>query len=59
MQLAENSSSAMMLTKQLLYQIDGISLDQAIESAVQVNTIARMTEDFKQGLGHFLDRKKQ
>jgi len=48
------SRSAVSLTKKLLYQIDGLDLNAALEAGVDVNVIARMTEDCKQGIAKFL-----
>lgn len=50
------SSSAVMLTKRLLYQIDGMTFDDALRSGVEVNSIARFTEDCKQGVARFLKK---
>jgi methylglutaconyl-CoA hydratase len=55
-ELAKNSGQAMMLTKQLLYQIDGLAFESALRSAVNLNTISRQTEDFKHGLAGFLKK---
>jgi len=52
----EMSKSAVTLTKKLLYQIDGIDLNAALETGVDVNVIARMTEDCKQGIAKFLKK---
>jgi methylglutaconyl-CoA hydratase len=46
-----------MLAKQLLYQIDGLAFAEAIESGVDVNVIARLTEDCKKGIAGFLKRE--
>lgn len=48
------SKSAVALTKSLLYQIDGFAFREAIETGADVNVIARMTEDCKQGVAKFL-----
>jgi methylglutaconyl-CoA hydratase len=50
------SKSAVALTKNLLYQTDGIALVEALESGVDVNVIARMTEDCKKGIAKFLNK---
>jgi len=52
----ETSKSAVTLTKKLLYQIDGLDLNAALETGVDVNVIARMTEDCKQGIAKFLKK---
>lgn len=51
--LAEKSASAVALTKRLLYQIDNLPFDAAIEAGVQVNAIARATEDARRGFEGF------
>ncbi len=51
------SRSAVSLSKQLLYQIDGMSFENALDSGADMNVIARMTEDCRRGVAAFL--KKQ
>ncbi len=51
------SKSAVALTKSLLYQIDGIALPEALETGVDLNVIARMTEDCQKGIATFLKRE--
>jgi methylglutaconyl-CoA hydratase len=55
-ELGQNSLSAMMLSKQLLYQIDALPLEAALDQAISINTLARLTDDFKQGLAGFLKK---
>jgi len=50
------SKSAVALTKTLLYQIDGMAFGDALETGVDVNVIARMTEDGKKGIAQFLKK---
>jgi methylglutaconyl-CoA hydratase len=50
------SRDAVMLSKRLLYQMDGMTFDAALQSGVDVNTIARMTEDCQQGIARFLKK---
>jgi len=50
------SKSALALTKNLLYQMDGMAFTEAIETAVETNVIARMTEDCQKGTSQFLKR---
>src|SRR5918911_1693710 len=50
------SRSAVMLSKRLLYNIDGMTFDAALQSGVDVNTIARMTEDCQKGIAQFLKK---
>jgi len=51
------SKSAVALTKTLLYQTDGMTLGDALETGVDVNVIARMTEDCRQGIAQFLKKR--
>ena len=51
--LAAKSASALSLTKQLLYHTDGMTLEKAIEAGVQINALARTTEDAKRGFAGF------
>ena len=51
--LADTSASAVGMTKQLLYSIDGMSFDAAMEAGVQFNAAARMTEDARRGFARF------
>src|SRR5256714_2599909 len=48
------SRTAVVLTKRLLYQMDGLSFDAALQTGADVNTIARMTEDCRAGIARFL-----
>ena len=50
------SSSAVMLTKRLLYQIDGMTFDQSIAAGADTNAVARMTEDCRSGIACFLKK---
>ena len=54
--LAAKSASAITLSKKLLYHIDAMSFETSIESGVQVNAMARTTDDLKKGLEKFLKR---
>jgi len=50
------SRSAVMLTKRLLYHMDGMTFDTALQSGVDLNAIARMTDDCQQGIARFLKK---
>lgn len=50
------SRSAVMLSKRLLYHMDGMTFDAALQSGVETNAIARMTEDCQQGIARFLKK---
>jgi len=50
------SGTAVQMTKKLLYDIDGMSFDEAIEHGAQTNARARMTDDCKKGIAKFLEK---
>ncbi|MBC7929745.1 MAG: enoyl-CoA hydratase/isomerase family protein [Rubrivivax sp.] len=52
------SRSAVMLTKRLLYQMDGMTFDAALQAGADVNTIARATDDCQAGIARFLLKTK-
>ncbi|HEY0050658.1 MAG TPA: enoyl-CoA hydratase/isomerase family protein [Pyrinomonadaceae bacterium] len=52
------SRSAIVLSKRLLYQMDGLTFESALESGVDVNTIARLTDDCQNGISRFLNKDK-
>jgi methylglutaconyl-CoA hydratase len=54
--LAAASASALALTKQLFYQLDGQSFDQGIVLGARVNALARQTPDFRDAIARFLAR---
>lgn len=53
---AGKSASALALLKNLMNQTDGMSLERAIEAAVQTNALARMTEDAQKGFEKFVKK---
>jgi methylglutaconyl-CoA hydratase len=56
-ELAARSASAVRLTKRLLYHMDAMPLEAALEAGAQTNAIARMTEDCRQGIDRFLNKE--
>ena len=52
------SASAIGLTKTLLYQMDGMAFPEALETGVDVNVIARLTDDCQQRIGKFLQKDR-
>jgi methylglutaconyl-CoA hydratase len=54
--LAAKSASAVTLSKRLLYHMDAMGFEAAIEAGVETNAIARMTEDMKRGVEKFLKK---
>jgi methylglutaconyl-CoA hydratase len=51
------SRSAIMLSKRLLYHMDGMTFDAALQAGVDLNAIARMTEDCQEGIARFLKKE--
>jgi methylglutaconyl-CoA hydratase len=50
------SRSAVILSKKLMYQIDGMNFEASLQLGAEVNTIARQTEDCKKGIARFLSK---
>ena len=53
----EVSRSAVGLSKGLLYQIDGMNFEEALQCGSDTNVIARMTEDCQKGIERFLSKE--
>jgi methylglutaconyl-CoA hydratase len=54
--LAEKSASALSLTKDLLYHIDGMTLEAAVHAGLYGNALARMTPDARKGFNQFVGK---
>ena len=54
--LAGTSGSAMALTKQLWYQLEGRSVEDGVLLGARVNAVARQTPDFRSAIARFLGR---
>jgi methylglutaconyl-CoA hydratase len=54
--LAGASASALALTKQLFYRLDGQSMEQGIALGARINALARQTPEFREAIGRFLTR---
>ncbi|HEV7645736.1 MAG TPA: enoyl-CoA hydratase/isomerase family protein [Pyrinomonadaceae bacterium] len=50
------SRSAVMLSKKLMYSIDGKDITASMRFGAEINTIARQTEDCKKGIAKFLKK---
>lgn len=55
-EMAKKSASAVSLAKNLLYHMDAMTFETALEAGVQLNAITRMTEDCKRGVERFLKK---
>jgi methylglutaconyl-CoA hydratase len=54
--LASKSASAVRLSKSLLYHMDGMTFETALEAGVHGNALARMTEDARRGIERFVKK---
>ncbi len=55
--LASKSASAVSLTKDLFYHIDGMTFEAAIHAGLYGNALARMTPDARKGFEQFVNKK--
>lgn len=53
------SRSAVILSKKLLYQMDGMNFETALKTGAEANAQARQTEDCRKGIAKFLEKKSQ
>ncbi|HUE77179.1 MAG TPA: enoyl-CoA hydratase-related protein [Longimicrobiales bacterium] len=56
-ELASRSATAVSLIKRLLYGMDGLSFEEAIARGAEVNALARLSPDTREGLRRFLERR--
>ncbi len=56
--LTRNSPEAMRATKRLLNHYAADRLDAELQAAISANVNARATEDFKEGIRAFLEKRK-
>jgi len=54
--LASKSASAVALSKNLLYHMDGMSFETALEAGIHGNALARMTDDARRGIERFVKK---
>lgn len=52
----KTSRSAVKLTKRLLYKMDGLEFEAALDEGSKINAEARMTEDCQKGIAKFLNK---
>ena len=55
--LKSNFQQSMELTKEMIRRVSGLSVDDAVEYCIGLNTISRTTENFKEGINNFLTKK--
>ena len=54
--VAAKPGSALALTKDMLYHIDGMSFESAIHAGLYGNALARMTDEARKGFAEFLKK---
>ena len=55
--IAKYSAGAVVWPKHLLGQLRGLGLEEALALAAQWNVVVRNTEDFKEGVSSFLEKR--
>jgi methylglutaconyl-CoA hydratase len=55
--LKSNFEQSIELTKEMILRVSGLSVDDAVEYCIGLNTISRTTENFKEGINNFLTKK--
>jgi methylglutaconyl-CoA hydratase len=58
-ELADRSYTAVALSKRLIYQTERHSFEAAIRAGAELNVLARLTEDYKEGVRDFVDKKNK
>lgn len=58
-ELADRSPAALALIKRLLYGMDGMGFDEAIARGAEVNALARLTPDCREGVRRFLESRRR
>lgn len=53
-----NSTQSMQLTKQMIAQVQSLSLENSLQYAAEMNAHARGTDDCKRGIASFLNKEK-
>lgn len=53
-----NSIESLRLTKQMINTISNLSVKEAVNQCIGLNTISRSTSDFKKGINSFLNKDK-
>lgn len=58
-ELAKHSPSAIALSKRLLYETERHSFEASIRAGAEINVLARMTEDYREGVRMFLESRRK
>lgn len=57
-EMTQNSPSSLAMTKKLLAAAPSMGLQEGIRYAIELNALARTTDDLKEGIGSFLEKRK-
>ena len=57
-EISPNSPTAVRLTKELMADLPGLTLEKGLNAALHLNTLIRTTEDFKEGVSSFLEKRR-
>ena len=57
-EISRNSPTSVKLTKELMSDLQGLSLKEGLRVALQLNTLIRTSEDFKEGVSAFLEKRR-
>ncbi len=55
--LGKNSLTSLKMTKEMISSISNLTVEEAVNYSINLNTISRSTKDFKEGLNNFLNKK--
>ncbi len=55
--LCRSSLTSLKMTKKMISSISNLTIQDAVNYSIQLNTISRSTKDFKEGLNNFLNKK--
>ncbi len=55
--IKSNSQISLQLTKRMIDKMSQLSVEQAVDYCVHLNSISRTSDDFKKGLNNFLNKK--
>ena len=56
--LNRNSVESLRLTKQMINDLSNLTVREAVNHCIGLNTISRSTTDFKKGIDSFLNKDK-
>ncbi len=55
--LIRNSLTSLKMIKKMISAISNLTVEEAVKYSIELNTISRSSEDFKEGLSNFLNKK--